>query len=185
MERDQSRFPRSTFRTRGAPPCPRHWSPTRRLRDASLTSSCSENVMKLRQLSTGWSTQLSPFIFFMKKQDEGRHMVKLVQIMACNLFGDQVGVSLPFLELSKIFSQNFCIPKFIPLVRILSWKLCTRAQSHAFSTCTKFLLEILTINVISGIVHLSKIIWRDRETLVKQLPENLNQSWLIVNWTLS
>ena len=45
-------------------------------------------------------------------------------------------------------------------------KLCTCAQSHALGTCTKIQLEILTINVISGIVYF----WRAREMLVKQSP---------------
>ena len=47
-------------------------------------------------------------------------------------------------------------------------KLCTCAQSHALGTCTKFHLEILTINVISGIVYFRKIIldisWNISET---------------------
>ena len=37
-------------------------------------------------------------------------------------------------------------------------KLCTCAQSHALGTRTKFQLEILTINVISGIVYFREII---------------------------
>ena len=37
-------------------------------------------------------------------------------------------------------------------------KICMCAQSHALGTHTKFQLEILTINVISGIVYFRKII---------------------------
>ena len=37
-------------------------------------------------------------------------------------------------------------------------KLCTCAQSHALGTLTKFQLEILPLNVISGIVYLHEII---------------------------
>ena len=37
-------------------------------------------------------------------------------------------------------------------------KLCMCAQSHALGTRTKFQLEILTINVISGIVYFREII---------------------------
>ena len=48
-------------------------------------------------------------------------------------------------------------------------KLCSCAQSHALGTGTKFQLEILTINVITGIVYFCKIILRARET-VKQPP---------------
>ena len=36
-------------------------------------------------------------------------------------------------------------------------KLCTCAQSNALGTRTKFQLEILTINVISGIVYFCEI----------------------------
>ena len=38
-------------------------------------------------------------------------------------------------------------------------KLCTCAQSHALGTCTKFQLEILIINVISGVVYFREIIF--------------------------
>ena len=38
-------------------------------------------------------------------------------------------------------------------------KLCTCARSHVLGTRTKFQLEILTINVISGIVYFRKIIF--------------------------
>ena len=37
-------------------------------------------------------------------------------------------------------------------------KLCTCAQSHALGTRTKFRLEILTINVISGMLYFRDII---------------------------
>ena len=37
-------------------------------------------------------------------------------------------------------------------------KLCTCAQGHALGTRTKFQLEILSINVISGIVYFREII---------------------------
>ena len=39
-------------------------------------------------------------------------------------------------------------------------KLCACAQSHALGARTKFQLEILTINVISGIMHFREIILR-------------------------
>ena len=37
-------------------------------------------------------------------------------------------------------------------------KLCPCDQSHALGTRTKFQLEILTINMISGIVYFSEMI---------------------------
>ena len=64
------------------------------------------------------------------------------------------GVSLTFRELSKILSRNLSVAEIMLLIRI------SRAN---------FQLEILTINVISGIVYFREIIWRDHETLVKQL----------------
>ena len=64
-------------------------------------------------------------------------------------------VSLTFREIFKIFSLSLCIAEIILLMRIPSWNFCTCAQSMAFGTCTKFQLEILTIN---GIVYFRKII---------------------------
>ena len=49
-------------------------------------------------------------------------------------------------------------------------KLCTCAQSYALGIRTKFQLEIVAINVISGILCFRKLFWRARETLVKQPP---------------
>ena len=46
-------------------------------------------------------------------------------------------------------------------------KLCMCAQMTILGTRTKFQLEILTINVISGIVYVRKNIWRARKMLVK------------------
>ena len=54
-------------------------------------------------------------------------------------------------------------------------KFCTCAQSHALGTRTKFQLEILIINGISGIVYFRKIICRARETFVKPPPERNSQ----------
>ena len=62
-------------------------------------------------------------------------------------------------------------------------KLCTRAQSPALGTRTKFQLEILTINVISGMVYFREIFLESLETLVKHrflttcmLPSPLGQN---------
>ena len=49
-------------------------------------------------------------------------------------------------------------------------KVCMCAQSHALGSHTNFQLEILIINVISGIVYVHDIFWRAHETLVKQSP---------------
>ena len=64
-------------------------------------------------------------------------------------------------------------------------KLSTCAQSHALGTHTKFQLEILTINVISGMVYFREIIleslWNFSETTpvlskyIKELIQNI--SW--------
>ena len=52
-------------------------------------------------------------------------------------------------------------------------KLCTCAQSDASGTCTKFQLEILTINGISGIVYLRKIILESLRTTPSLPPLSL------------
>ena len=49
-------------------------------------------------------------------------------------------------------------------------KLCTCAQNHALGTRTKFQLEILTINVISGIVYFRKIILESSRNVNETTP---------------
>ena len=49
-------------------------------------------------------------------------------------------------------------------------KLCTCDQSHALGTCTKFQLEILTINVISGIVYFGEIILESSRSVSETTP---------------
>ena len=65
-------------------------------------------------------------------------------------------------------------------------KLCTCAQSHALDTRTKFQLEILTINVISGIVYFRKIILGSSRNVSETTPRawmsNYIQCW---NWSIS
>ena len=63
------------------------------------------------------------------------------------------GISLTFRKLSKIFSWNLSIAEII-------WEFQAEALCvcHALGTRTKFQLEILTINVISGIVYFPKIV---------------------------
>ena len=60
-------------------------------------------------------------------------------------------------------------------------KLCSCAQSKALGTRTNFQLEILTINVITGIVYIfARLFWRAPETLVKQPPglSNVDVWWI-------
>ena len=49
-------------------------------------------------------------------------------------------------------------------------KLCTCAQSHALGTCTKFQLEILTINVLSGIVYFCEILLKSSRNVSETTP---------------
>ena len=49
-------------------------------------------------------------------------------------------------------------------------KLCSCAQSHALSTRTKFQLEILTINVITGIVYFREIILESSQNVSETTP---------------
>ena len=49
-------------------------------------------------------------------------------------------------------------------------KLCTRAQSPALGTRTKFQLEILTINVISGMVYFREIFLESSRNVSETTP---------------
>ena len=48
--------------------------------------------------------------------------------------------------------------------------LCTCAQSHALGTRTKFQLEILTINVIFGIVYIREIVMESSRNVSETTP---------------
>ena len=52
-------------------------------------------------------------------------------------------------------------------------KLCLCAQSHALVTRTKFQLEILTINVITGIVYFCEIILKSSRNVSETTPWSL------------
>ena len=49
-------------------------------------------------------------------------------------------------------------------------KLCLCAQSHALGTCTKFQLEILTINVITAILYFREIILESSRNVSETTP---------------
>ena len=72
------------------------------------------------------------------------------------------GVSLTFRELSKIFSRNLCISEIVLV-----------CQSHALGTRTKFQLEILTTNVISGVVNFHEIILETSRNVFETTPWSL------------
>ena len=57
----------------------------------------------------------------------------------------------------------------------LKLKLCTCAQSHALGTRTKFQLEILTVNVISGVVYFREIILESSQNISETTPWVLMQ----------
>ena len=76
-------------------------------------------------------------------------------------------VSLTFCEFYKIFSRHFCHAEIVLLIRI---------PSHALGTCTKFQLEILTIKVISVIVHFPVIILKSLWNVSETTPRLLNYS---------
>ena len=68
-------------------------------------------------------------------------------------------------------------------MRISSWNLCTCAQSHALGTHTKFQLEILTVNVISGIVYFREIILESSRNVCETTPSILTFiSWQLTYW---
>ena len=57
-------------------------------------------------------------------------------------------------------------------------KLYTCAQSHALGTRTKYQLEILNINVISGSVYFRDIILEGSQNVSETTPRSLNRKWL-------
>ena len=67
--------------------------------------------------------------------------------------------SLPFRQLSKIFSQNY---------ENFKLKLCT----CALGTRTKFQLEILKINMISGIVYFHKVTLECSRNISETTPDH-------------
>ena len=81
-----------------------------------------------------------------------------------------------FCELSKIFSRNLCITEIILLMRNSSWNFVHVPKAKALGTCTKFQLEILIINVISGIVYFRKIILESLQNISKTTPRCWGQN---------
>ena len=73
----------------------------------------------------------------------------------------------------RIFCENFK----------LKLRMC--AQSHAWGTCTKFQLEIRTINVISSIVYFHKIIleslWHVIETTSRSETQNVTPTFIMIS----
>ena len=81
-------------------------------------------------------------------------------------------------KLFKIFSWNLCFAEIVVLgssYENFKMKLCTCAQSMALGTRTKFQLEILSINVISGIVYFRGIILESSRNVSETTP------WLYVD----
>ena len=97
---------------------------------------------------------------------------------------DQGVVSLTFHKLSKIFSRNLCIAEIRTSSENFKLKLCVCAQSHALGTHTKFQLEILTINVISGTVYFCKIILESCRSISETTPR-WYQQLLAGEWSIS
>ena len=81
----------------------------------------------------------------------------------------QVGLGVVLGALQNIFS------KFVHCGNRTSCenfklKICTCAQSHALGTHTKFQLEILTMNMISGIVYFRKLILESLQNISETTP---------------
>ena len=81
-------------------------------------------------------------------------------------------VSLTFRELSKIFSRNLCISKIVLVVRMSSWNFVR------VPTRTKFQLEILAKNVISGVVYFREIILESPRNVSETPPGLEPMYWL-------
>ena len=67
-------------------------------------------------------------------------------------------------------SRKLCIAKIIHLMKNIKLKFCTCAQSHALGTRTKFQLEILTVDVVSGIVYFREIILASSRNVSETTP---------------
>ena len=90
-------------------------------------------------------------------------------------------VSLMFLELFRIFSWNLCIAEIALLMRILSWNFARVPKAMLWAhTCTNFQLEILAINVISGIVYFREIILESSWNVSETTPWSLQ--WPRTEW---
>ena len=61
-------------------------------------------------------------------------------------------------------------------------KLCACAQSHALGTRTKFQLEIITINVISGVVYFDEIILESSRNVSETTPRVLMSEVCVLFW---
>ena len=71
--------------------------------------------------------------------------------------------------LQNILSKFVCC-RNRPSCEHFKLKLCSCAQSHALGTRTKFQLEILTINVITGIVYFREIILESSRKVSETIP---------------
>ena len=85
-------------------------------------------------------------------------------------------VSLTFRELS--YSLEICVLQKSHFLKNFKLKLCTCAQSNALGTRTKFQLEILTINVITGIVYFREIILESSRNVSETTPWVLPLFWI-------
>ena len=59
-------------------------------------------------------------------------------------------------------------------MRISSWNFVRLPKAIALGTCTKFQLEILIINVISGIVYFNEIILESYWNVSEAFPRSLS-----------
>ena len=71
-----------------------------------------------------------------------------------------------FRELFKIFSQNLYLTKIVLLMRISSWNFVRVPKG----TRSKFQLEILSINVISGIAYFRELIFESSQNVSETIP---------------
>ena len=80
-----------------------------------------------------------------------------------------------FTNINQMWALQNIFSKFMYLRNHISYenfklKLCMCTQSHALGTSTKFQLEILNINVISGIVYFHEIILESSRTVSETPP---------------
>ena len=149
--------------------CEVQWPPRRQMEGSlPLLHPTPQTWGSLSWTPTGWGWC---------SQTPVTHMWSLIVMLqvremspSCMAFDSPRGLfHLTFRKLSKIFSRNLCNCRNRTSYENFKLKLCTCAQG----TRTKFQLEILTINVISGIVYFCEMIlersWNVSQTTLRPL----------------
>ena len=139
---------------------PRFWNPRTNWADETVTAVCSLQI-RFSNLLRHW---LHRVCLAWKLEDQG--VISLTFASS-----PKYSLEICVLQKSYISYENYQL------------KLCTCAQNHGLGTCTKFQLEILTINVISGIVYFHEIIWESLQNVSETTPRQSFQKGFTSLWS--